>query len=250
MATGTARVSPRRSELSMLSMKYHHGSLYDDNVHSTWTRVTLRVPHQAISGSTQFRWVQEASNGVLTSWAIDDVYIGPPCHHLCHGHGRCVHGTCVCDQGFQVRGGTCVPGRELSNDLVDNFEGTLLNEMCRINFVLQIGSSSEDPQCHINTAGSNLAIKSVILQYTNNNGIDWHLLQDHDPTQFGRAVRLSLPLPEGARRPAVRFRWWQPGHDGPNEDQWAVDHIHLDTVLHQLSSIPGSPAERKRREVN
>ncbi|XP_071817155.1 reelin-like isoform X2 [Apostichopus japonicus] len=110
-------------------MKYHHGSLYDDNVHSTWTRVTLRVPHQAISGSTQFRWVQEASNGVLTSWAIDDVYIGPPCHHLCHGHGRCVQGTCVCDQGFQVRGGTCVPGRELSNDLVDNFEGTLLNEM-------------------------------------------------------------------------------------------------------------------------
>lgn len=99
----------------------------------------------------------------------------------------------------------------------------------RINFVLQIGSTSDDPQCHINTGGSDIAMKSVVLQYTNNNGIDWHLLQTHDPRQFGRAMRLSLPLPEGARRHAVRFRWWQPVHDGPNEDQWAIDHIHLDT---------------------
>ncbi|KAJ8046874.1 Reelin [Holothuria leucospilota] len=268
---------PTSSNQECSPHRYHEGSIYDDNSFSQWTRVTLKLPHKAISRTTQFRWVQETSTSHLPSWALDDIYIGPSCPHLCHGHGQCTSGRCICDNGFH--GPSCVPVEKLSNNLIDDFEGVLLPDMwsvirggrigqgcgglvpyalgkslyfsgcdrreavtveldtrdaSEISFVLQIGSSSENAQCHINTEGSHLPSKSVILQYTTNNGVSWHLLQTHNPLEYGRAVRLSHPIPLEARRRAVRFRWWQPSHDGPDEDQWAVDHVQLVTLRRHL----------------
>lgn len=49
--------------------------------------------------STRFRWLQDGP-GVLTAWAIDDIYVGEKCPHMCSGRGDCVRGVCHCDQGY------------------------------------------------------------------------------------------------------------------------------------------------------
>ena len=48
-----------------------------------------------------FRWKQENSESDSPpSWALDDVYIGEACPHLCNGRGACVKGKCVCDPHY------------------------------------------------------------------------------------------------------------------------------------------------------
>ena len=94
-------------------------------------------------------------------------------------------------------------------------------------FVLQIGSTRINPLCTVNLTSSNIENKGVLLHYTNDNGIRWHLMQSHDPEDFVRADRVSYTLPKAARGRSVRFRWWQPEHDGSNKDQWAIDHVQL-----------------------
>lgn len=95
-------------------------------------------------------------------------------------------------------------------------------------FVLQIGSTTIDnPSCSVNLTSPHTKNKAILLQYTVNNGIDWHLIESHDPVDYQRAQRLSYSLPTRAKGRAVRFRWWQPQHDGPGNDQWAIDNIQL-----------------------
>jgi len=36
---------------------------------------------------------------------------------------------------------------------------------------------------------------------------------------------VALPLPEGARSNATRFRWWQPSRNGLFTLGWALDHV-------------------------
>ena len=64
--------------------------------------------------ATRFRWTQtvplhdkrnSSRTAAVTSWAIDDVYIGRSCLDFCHGHGRCDFPNCVCDDGYS--GVTC-----------------------------------------------------------------------------------------------------------------------------------------------
>ena len=44
-----------------------------------------------------FRWWQK---GGSSSFAIDDVYIGPACPRMCHGRGVCLRGQCQCESGY------------------------------------------------------------------------------------------------------------------------------------------------------
>jgi hypothetical protein len=41
------------------------------------------------------RWWQPG--GYPYNFALDDVYIGPPCPDNCHRNGVCKKGACVCD---------------------------------------------------------------------------------------------------------------------------------------------------------
>ncbi|XP_071810587.1 reelin-like [Asterias amurensis] len=86
-------------------------------------------------------------------------------------------------------------------------------------FVLQIGSTTIDNPSY--------SVKAILLQYTVNNAINWHLIESHDLVDYQRAQRLSYSLPTRAKGRAVRFRWWQPQHDGPGNDQWVIDNIQL-----------------------
>lgn len=50
----------------------------------------------------RFRWFQRYDPLVpyTPQWALDDVYIGPPCPDFCNGHGDCQYPLCVCDAGY------------------------------------------------------------------------------------------------------------------------------------------------------
>ena len=88
-------------------------SYYMYNITSTWTRVTLPLPQEAFTASTQFRWSGQEScptcqfsldNGMYmhTSCIITHyhgvivciVYIRPGCPNNCHNQGTCVNGEC------------------------------------------------------------------------------------------------------------------------------------------------------------
>ena len=49
------------------------------------------------SSKVHFRWWQK---GGSSSFAIDDVYIGPACPRMCHGRGVCLRGQCQCESGY------------------------------------------------------------------------------------------------------------------------------------------------------
>lgn len=59
--------------------------------------------HSLSCRSIQFRWYQGFYLAGMTppTWALDNVYIGPPCQDMCSSHGTCMKGTyCKCDNGY------------------------------------------------------------------------------------------------------------------------------------------------------
>ena len=70
--------------------------------------------------TTQFRIGISSTSGTAPIFAIDNVYIGPPCARHCGGHGDCINGTkCMCDPGFT--GATCLPITPLATSFRDDF---------------------------------------------------------------------------------------------------------------------------------
>lgn len=52
----------------------------------------------------------------------------------------------------------------------------------------------------------------LIVQYTNDNGITWHLLRELDFMSYLEPQVVSIDLPREAKTSATAFRWWQPQH--------------------------------------
>lgn len=52
----------------------------------------------------------------------------------------------------------------------------------------------------------------LVVQYSNDNGILWHLLRELDFMSFLEPQIISTDLPQEAKTPATSFRWWQPQH--------------------------------------
>ena len=52
----------------------------------------------------------------------------------------------------------------------------------------------------------------LVVQYSNDNGILWHLLRELDFMSFLEPQIISIDLPREAKTPATAFRWWQPQH--------------------------------------
>lgn len=67
--------------------------------------------------------------------------------------------------------------------------------------------------------------ENMITQYSTNGGITWTnavvILYSHSSS------RVLYLLPDDARQPATRFRWWQPSNSGVNRDIWSIDEIHI-----------------------
>ncbi|XP_039598539.1 reelin [Polypterus senegalus] len=86
-------------------------------------------------------------------WALDNIYIGQQCPHMCHGHGWCKHGVCSCDDGFT--GVDCQPQTSLSSNVMSDFElkNTLHNTWQEV-----IGGEIVRPEegCGVISSGSSL----------------------------------------------------------------------------------------------
>lgn len=57
---------------------------------------------------------------------------------------------------------------------------------------------------------------------------------------------VSVHLPEGARQPVCKFRWWQPVHSGSGQDVWAVDDVSLTSQMYNTIKLDmANPKEVK-----
>ncbi|MGH0176929.1 UNVERIFIED_CONTAM: hypothetical protein FKN15_006968 [Acipenser sinensis] len=102
-----------------------------------------------------------------------------------------------------------------------------LTRASKIMFVLQIGSVAQTDSCNMDLGEPNTVDKAVLLQYSINNGITWHVIAQHQPKDFIQAQRVSYNIPLEARVKGVQLRWWQPRHNGTGHDQWALDHVEV-----------------------
>ncbi|XP_064807239.1 reelin-like isoform X2 [Oncorhynchus masou masou] len=102
-----------------------------------------------------------------------------------------------------------------------------LTRASKIMFVLQIGSVSQTDSCNTALDQPDTVDRAVLLQYTVNNGVSWHVIAQHQPKDFIKAQRVSYNIPLEARAKGVELRWWQPRHDGVGHDQWALDHVEV-----------------------
>ncbi|ESO91434.1 hypothetical protein LOTGIDRAFT_228850 [Lottia gigantea] len=243
---------------------YKPGTVYHYSQYSHWTKVNIILPPDTWSPHTRFRWIQPEW-GPNDAWAIRRFYVGQQCPDMCNGHGACEQGFCKCDKGYidkncqsaspresiihadfgmryepekdfiQIIGGdiakvgegcgVIVSGesmyfykdgvRELQtkdlNTTVDDF----------IQFYIRLGGN--DKLCN----GGDKRTESVLLQYSNNGGNTWTILEEIHFTEFKQPRFVFVELPEQSKTTSTRFRWWQPEHSGEQNDQWAIDEIYI-----------------------
>lgn len=71
-----------------------------------------------------------------------------------------------------------------------------LSSVCsKIMFVLQIGSVAQTDSCNIALDQADTVDRAVLLQYSVNNGISWHVIAQHQPKDFIKAQRVSYNIP-------------------------------------------------------
>ncbi|KAL5013759.1 hypothetical protein ScPMuIL_008029 [Solemya velum] len=249
---------------------YHLGSNYQSDQHRDWTRVTVPLSPGAISPATRFRWKQSGTTQRGNVWALDNVYLGDGCPWLCSGHGYCDKKKCVCDEGFV--GEYCTPEKPLPMMLRDDFNrddtqndnwkevyGGEVSDVCghlvsdkALTFYkdnLRLGVTKDIDTTMLNTIEFYFKYgcdgkqfdwprsESVLLQYSRNGGITWHLLKEiHYRNETGRRF-FSLDLPIGAQTNVTRFRFWQPKNGGEMHSAWAVDNLFIGRMGMNPSSM-------------
>lgn len=62
-------------------------------------------------------------------------------------------------------------------------------------FVLQIGSVAQTDSCNIALDQADTVDRAVLLQYSVNNGVSWHVIAQHQPKDFIKAQRVSYNIP-------------------------------------------------------
>ncbi|XP_048861285.1 reelin-like [Brienomyrus brachyistius] len=226
------------------------------DVYNKWGRVTLPVPPHARSAATRFRWYQQAPFDKQQTWALDNLYIGDGCLDMCSGHGRCQKGACICDPEW---GGEYCDERlaPLPSQLKDSFSrapgpsswllvvGGKLSSVCGIvasGAALHFGGgcSRQLVTVDLNLTSAEfiqfyfmygcVALPSnrdqdVLLEFSLNGGISWHLLTEISYDQYTKPGFVNVLLPPAARAVGVRVRWWQPRHEGVDRSDWALDNV-------------------------
>ncbi|NXS29928.1 RELN protein, partial [Pomatostomus ruficeps] len=242
--------------------EFTSASIYHSSEFTQWRRITVLLPQKTWSSATRFRWSQ-CYYTAQDEWALDNIYIGQQCPNMCSGHGWCDHGVCRCDSGFQ--GTECQPENPLSSTIMSDFENpdTLTTEWQEIigGEIVKpeegCGVISSGSSLYFNKAGKRQLVswdldttwvdfvqfyiqiggetsscnkpdsreEGVLLQYSNNGGINWQLLAEMYFSDFSKPRFVYLELPAAAKTPCTRFRWWQPVFSGEGYDQWAIDDI-------------------------
>jgi hypothetical protein len=58
-----------------------------------------------------------------------------------------------------------------------------------------------------------------------------------------------IMVPDEARKPACRFRWWQPAHSGGGRDLWAVDGISINNHLFNTINLEMADYRNDTRQI-
>ncbi|MGH0173039.1 UNVERIFIED_CONTAM: hypothetical protein FKN15_001929 [Acipenser sinensis] len=235
---------------SLCSTEHHPSSIYYPGTTQGWRRELVHFGKLRLCGSVRFRWYQGfyAGGTPPTTWALDNVYIGPQCEDMCSGHGACVNGThCECDPGYS--GPTCKTSSTANPDfLTEDFEGSLDTGL----FVL-VSGGKPSRKCSILSSGNNLFFseegfrmlvttdlnlsnarfveywarigsennmttchrpacrkEGVLLDYSSDGGMSWTLLHEMDYQKYVAVRRDYIVLPDQAQTNTTRLRWWQP----------------------------------------
>ncbi|KAL8220926.1 UNVERIFIED_CONTAM: hypothetical protein K2H54_056520, partial [Gekko kuhli] len=93
--------------------------------------------------------------------------------------------------------------------------------------------------------------QGVLLEYSVNGGITWTILMEIFYDQFSKPGFVNILLPPDAKEVGTRFRWWQPKHDGLDQNDWAIDNVLISgsadqrtVMLDTFSSAPLPQHER------
>lgn len=116
----------------------------------------------------------------------------------------------------------------------------------KLMFVLKIGSEEGISQCRINLHHPQTVDKAVLLQYSINNGASWEFIALHSASDFRQPRRLVYEIPDSAKIYGVRFRWWQPFHEGLGSDQWALDNVEIVSAPYDTRRYQNSPVHRRQ----
>lgn len=76
-----------------------------------------------------------------------------------------------------------------------HFFPSRLSACSKIMFVLQIGSVAQTDSCNIALDQADTVDRAVLLQYSVNNGVSWHVIAQHQPKDFIKAQRVSYNIP-------------------------------------------------------
>lgn len=96
----------------------------------------------------------------------------------------------------------------------------------KIIFVLQIGCQAQTTECNVNLKSQDY-FRGVLLQYSDNKGVEWKLLARHEPRDYLNPKQVAYDIPRDLSKVGVQFRWWQPEHAGQGHDQWAIDNVEI-----------------------
>lgn len=260
--------------------QYRAGTVYDASQFPQWRTVTVLLSPDTWSLHTRFRWVQ-MEWGDRDNWGIKRVYVGHQCPNMCSGHGQCNEGICKCEAGFtgqqcapegqmsselhadfgirydpqshflSLLGGEVAHAGEGCGIILSGESMYFFKDGVRELQTKDLNTLNEDYlQFYLRIAGGNSEhcrgaeerAESVLLQYSDNGGISWKLLQELHHLEFRRPKFVHLDLPLDAKTETTRLRWWQPSHSGHGYDQWAVDEVvigryeHLDKLEDDFES--------------
>ncbi|XP_064117778.1 reelin-like [Macrobrachium nipponense] len=76
---------------------------------------------------------------------------------------------------------------------------------------------------------SSYRLHSILVQYSTNGGIVWHMLKEIHYQETSRPISISINLGDfpDVQQNATRFRLWQPRHEGVMMQAWAIDNIFI-----------------------
>ena len=92
-----------------------------------------------------------------------------------------------------------------------------------IQFMFRLGGGDTTGICNSPSDPS----ESVILQYSIDEGSSWDNMDILCYNQYETATHVSYELTPLSQTGATRFRWWQPSHDGFNQDEWAIADVYI-----------------------
>ena len=238
-------------------------TLYVTEYQQGWHRVSMPLTETVSGRRYRFR----VQYGNKASFAITDVYVGSDCPLACSGHGDCVNGACVCDQGYAAhaeRG--CAAASGTQREFREAFSGPAASAERWLE-VRGGGVSSTGGGCGVIADGASMHfdgegarfMETVDLNMTHARFLEFVVSTGYSQSSYCQGISTGsqgvifaystnagytwnvldsgtwatpthrfYELPPAAKTEYTRFIWWQHSFSsGGQLDVWNVDDIFI-----------------------